>query len=97
MAHDRAKCKAKQSKESEARMPQPMLSRTPVPQLSQTSRGAYAPSRAETHARARTGDKELARAAKARPCYICPKLPEARTPLAVLRRTPVRWNLSRPC
>ncbi|KDP44426.1 hypothetical protein JCGZ_16259 [Jatropha curcas] len=74
-----------------------MLRRTPVPQMPRASREMDAPSRAKEHARSRTGDRSLARAAEARPCYTTSRLLEECTPAAVPVRTPVPWNSPRPC
>ncbi|KDP36323.1 hypothetical protein JCGZ_09538 [Jatropha curcas] len=68
-----------------------------MPQMPRTSREMHAPSRAKEHARARTGDRSLARAAEARPCYTTSRLPEGGTPPAVPVRTRVPWNSPRPC
>ncbi|KDP22623.1 hypothetical protein JCGZ_02864 [Jatropha curcas] len=74
-----------------------MLRRAPVPQMPQTSREMQAPSCANEHACARTGNRSLARAVEARPCYTTSKLPEECTPAGVPVRTPVPWNSPRLC
>ncbi|KDP46083.1 hypothetical protein JCGZ_06594 [Jatropha curcas] len=74
-----------------------MLSRTPVPHLPWTSRGAHASTRANAHARARIEDAILTRAAEARPCYNCARLPEPSTPQAVLWCTAVPKDPSQAC
>ncbi|KDP33142.1 hypothetical protein JCGZ_13534 [Jatropha curcas] len=74
-------------------MPQPVLRCTAVPSARQNkpkARGTHAPAHAESHARARIGVRDFARAAEARPCYTSSKPPERCTPQPVPSRTAVR-------